>query len=833
MINLCLRRLFLAMLAIGALASPSLGQSNYVWKNVKVIAGGYVPGIVFSPKQPGLAYCRTDIGSFYKWDNAIKQWKPLCDWCGVSNLMGGESVAADPLDANVVYLAAGMGTNQRAAIMRSRDQGKTFDVIDVPFGMGGNSDGRSVGERLAIDPDSTNVLYFASRQNGLWKSEDFAGTWKRVESFPAVAVGGNNGGGAGAGRGAATGSAQNGGTGQGAAAGTGLAAGGQDSSNGAARGPAAGAGQNPSTRPAGGAGAGGAGAGAAGAGGASGRGFRGGGGGGNFQRGAGLSFVVFDPSSSVSGSPSKTIYVGSANAGQDHLFRSTDAGQTWEAVPGQPQALLALKAEMDSRGILYVTYGNGAGPNGITSGAVWRFDSKAGSWTDITPIPRTGFCGVSVDRQHPGTLIVTTLDHWSPGDDVLRTTDDGKTWKSLRGTAVMDISLSPYMNFGARSPKFGWWTSALALDPFDSNHAMYGTGATIFGTHDLTDIDAGKPTKWSVEADGMEETAIICLISPTDGAHLISGFGDIGGFVHDDLDVSPAGGMFSRPVFTNTDALYCADLNPKVVVRVGRGGGGSMAISQDGGHTWQPLAAPRAAGAPPAPGRGGGGGGGGPEGTLLLSADASTLLYDAGTPEFSTDKGANWTPVKGLPGNLKLVADRVNPKKFYALDAGGAKVFTSTDGGESFDASPAVGLDAGGGGRGRGNGGGGGGRVWTTLGVEGDIWIAGNRLLHSTDGGKTFKPLAKAPQIAGGGLCFGFGKAAPGKNYPALYAAGNFNGVNAIFRSDDVGESWVRINDDQHQYGTRFRCLCGDPRVYGRVYVGTDGRGIVYGDIAN
>ena len=38
------------------------------------------------------------------------------------------------------------------------------------------------------------------------------------------------------------------------------------------------------------------------------------------------------------------------------------------------------------------------------------------------------------------------------------------------------------------------------------------------------------------------------------------------------------------------------------------------------------------------------------------------------------------------------------------------------------------------------------------------------------------------------------------------------------------------MNDDRHQYGTRFRCLAGDPRIFGRVYVGTDGRGILYGE---
>jgi len=41
----------------------------------------------------------------------------------------------------------------------------------------------------------------------------------------------------------------------------------------------------------------------------------------------------------------------------------------------------------------------------------------------------------------------------------------------------------------------------------------------------------------------------------------------------------------------------------------------------------------------------------------------------------------------------------------------------------------------------------------------------------------------------------------------------------AFFRSDDGGESFVRINDDQHQYGGSH-VITGDPRVYGRVYLG-------------
>jgi len=38
------------------------------------------------------------------------------------------------------------------------------------------------------------------------------------------------------------------------------------------------------------------------------------------------------------------------------------------------------------------------------------------------------------------------------------------------------------------------------------------------------------------------------------------------------------------------------------------------------------------------------------------------------------------------------------------------------------------------------------------------------------------------------------------------------------------------VSDAQHEYGRRFRVISADPRVFGRVYVGTDGRGVLYGE---
>jgi photosystem II stability/assembly factor-like uncharacterized protein len=79
---------------------------------------------------------------------------------------------------------------------------------------------------------------------------------------------------------------------------------------------------------------------------------------------------------------------------------------------------------------------------------------------------------------------------------------------------------------------------------------------------------------------------------------------------------------------------------------------------------------------------------------------------------------------------------------------------------------------------------------------------------------------------------FSVGKSAPGQTSPALFLWGYVNkgGQQGVYRSDDSGTTWVRINDDAHQYGGP-KLIVADTRVYGRVYLGTFGRGIVYGDI--
>ena len=121
----------------------------------------------------------------------------------------------------------------------------------------------------------------------------------------------------------------------------------------------------------------------------------------------------------------------------------------------------------------------------------------------------------------------------------------------------------------------------------------------------------------------------------------------------------------------------------------------------------------------------------------------------------------------------------------------------------------------------------------TVYGQEGHIWIpcvdgdsskAG--LWRSTNSGVSFTKISGVQNAQS----IGFGRTASGSGHPALYMGGQVNNTWGIFRSEDLATNWIRINDDQHQYGGISQ-ITGDPKIYGRCYFG--GRGLRYGDISN
>lgn len=535
-----------------------------------------------------------------------------------------------------------------------------------------------------------------------------------------------------------------------------------------------------------------------------------------------INFILFDPASGSRGQPSRTIYAGVSVVGRPGLWRSKDAGASWQAVPGAPTHHRPMRAARAGDGRLYIAYASDPGPHRMTDGSVWRYDPRSETWADITPERPSaaqpfGYAAVAVDAANPLRLLASTAGRGA-GDELFRSTDGGATWVALFTTAKFDAAAAPYV-----ADTHLHWLYDVKINPANPDHALFTTGYGGWETLDLTQADSARPTHWQVMAGGIEETVALALHSPTRGVPLVTAIGDYSGFVHADLD-TPAPGNPKPPFFGNTHDVSGAELAPEVIVRIGhaRDGGRNLGYSLDGGATWrEPKAVP--------PGKPVG------DGFVAVSADGKAWVWTpkGGTPHVSHDRGDTWAAVQGLPPGTRVIADRVNPKRFHAMALFDDRLFASDDGGRSFSARPLALSDgparraaAGSNNHSsRGDDRGGQDRLYATPGREGELWLAAFHGLYRGGDGRSLQRLPGASQIH----AFGFGRAAPGSTEPALYLVGTVAGQYGVFRSTDGGNSWQRINDDAHQWGLILQ-ISGDPKVFGRVYVGTHGRGVLYGD---
>lgn len=507
--------------------------------------------------------------------------------------------------------------------------------------------------------------------------------------------------------------------------------------------------------------------------------------------GNGISFVVLDPSTGSLGSPTQTLIAGISQTGTN-LYRSNDGGASFTAIANAPTTRMPHRAVLTSDRNLYITYAAAAGPWDILgAGEIWKYNLTTGTWTNVTPAGFAGaFGGITVDPAAPGRLVASSINTYlaqdnSYGDRIFITDNAGTTWTDVVARGFdLDANGNSWINGNAIH-----WAGSIEFDPFDTQQVWVVSGNGVFRT---TNIDA-LTNVWKFTSNGIEETVPLDLVSIPNGP-LLSVIADYDGFRH--TDITTYAPIHTPTMGTTTGIAYAAQ-NPNIALRVGD----KMYYSTDMATTWT-LCTPK-----------------GKEGSVAISADGAVFFH---CPKGSTvtyrsvDNGATWTAVTGLSFvDARLVADPVNATKIYAY--GNNTLMISTNAGALFTAagSPGSGASK---------------VIRATPGREGDVWVAlmGNGLTRSVNSGTTFT------SVSGVAYCgaVGFGKEAPGKTYPTVYIWGTVGGILGIHRSIDEGATWVRVNDNDHEYGgpANGQFVLGDMNVYGRVYMSTAGRGIVYGE---
>jgi hypothetical protein len=515
-------------------------------------------------------------------------------------------------------------------------------------------------------------------------------------------------------------------------------------------------------------------------------------------------FVLYRPRPAGATGPTP-VYASARTLTGPSLWRSDDNGTTWAAVANQPgrtvgAEMMAVQGSFDAAGVFYSTWGDETGPtNYQTYHEVWKLSADGATWTQIQPPGGGGgFSGISADPRVPGHVVAATLHRYSPGDEVYRSTDGGATWTAALRTGTRSVGNSPWTGSGV-SPH---WITDIDIDPFDSDRAIFNTGYGLYQTKNLG--TSGTARTWTFFNDGLEELVTFGIHSPTAGTPLVSVVGDYSGFRSDDLARSPLRGRYS-PNNGSNSRITSAALAPTKMIRQRSN---ETHYSTDAGATWATFPT-----APAAVSNG--------HGIAIFSADGQRILWcpTNSAAYVSTNAGASWAIAAGtsLGVSLTPIADQVDSQLFHLWNDSANSLLKSTDGGQNFTVA-ATGLNS----------------AFSSIssvpGQTGHLWASAgdSGLYRSTNFGATFTkntPVGSAYHVT-------TGRAAPAASYPALFIFGKIGGVAGLYRSDDTGASWTRINDDLHQFGG-INAISGDPRAHGRIYLGTSGRGVVIGDFAS
>ncbi len=508
-------------------------------------------------------------------------------------------------------------------------------------------------------------------------------------------------------------------------------------------------------------------------------------------RSTGIRSIVFNPVKDINGR-SSVIYVGVPN---DGIYFSNDGGESFSKLPGAPRTparMLVVDRE------LFVSHGKGL---------AYFSNNK---WYDITPEAGKNYAALAVDETDSRKIVVA--QRYSRFlNPIYRSSDKGRKWDQIN---LKEVSVKLDMTIP-------WWPKTwFSSAPAGMAMVPGGTGELFFtdwfGVWHTPDVWANT-TNWDTVAEGHEETVVLTLVSPSSGPLLYSGVADVSGFIHKNTTHYPNQKISN---FNECFSISVCESDPAHIVLLGaKSWGGdetTLLISCDFGESWTERTLPAEE----------------ILGQIAISAlNPKHLVYVAGSGNvyYSLNEGESWEKGENAPENVikleniwnrnKILASDLVNDSFYIIKEG--IFYTSIDGiswelkgkipiprlnDRFINIVPCPNYP---------------GEIWICLGTDG-LW-------KTTDRGASFSQIDKFENARL--ICWG----APAQDsiLPTAFVYGAIQGKWGMYRSVDMGKNWVKINDDNHQFPAGVTAIDGDKNVFGRIYVGSGGYGISYGEPAN
>ena len=353
-------------------------------------------------------------------------------------------------------------------------------------------------------------------------------------------------------------------------------------------------------------------------------------------------------------------------------------------------------------------------------------------------------------------------------------------------------------------------------------------------------LNTSTDSLWYTKMHGFEEVCLLDLACPPEGVPLITAIADVEGFLHPNIKEYPLQRFYeannSAEGALDTSSVDFCESNPDIIVRTPGNGyfdatlPTNATISKDGGKTWSDL--------PGSPSKvknhkdiGG---------QLRIApdnCDHMVWIPLQQAPQVTKDGGKTWYNSTGAPTFItgflyeweganwhQFANDRKNGNYWYAMSAPySCQLYVSNDGGYNWtsigcpigwweNAQPVIKTD------------------WANEGVV--CAALGERGLYcSKDYAKTWSSITNVNQSR----AIGFGRSKNDKTQSIMYYFGLSQDdmdkgiiTESAYQIDENGNHNRMNTNSSYMLGDGPKLLRGDRQTFGRIYIGSGGRGVYY-----
>ena len=157
--------------------------SSNNWQTLDVGAGGWVTGIDIAPNDTMVV--RTDTYGAYIWNGT--EWQQLVTATSMpagfvtpNDGQGVYEIEIAPSNTNILYMM------YDGYVFQSTNEGETWTETSFAPVTDANPNGtyKLWGQKMAVDPENSNVVYVGTPQNGLFVTTNGGTTWQSVGAVP-------------------------------------------------------------------------------------------------------------------------------------------------------------------------------------------------------------------------------------------------------------------------------------------------------------------------------------------------------------------------------------------------------------------------------------------------------------------------------------------------------------------------------------------------------------------------------------------------------------------------------------------------------------------------